>query len=104
MAGIPVFSGFFAKLAVIQAILDHDGFVWLAVVAVMFSLVGAFYYLRVVKLMFMDEPSDNSAIVVNGDMRLMLSLNCLAVLALGLAPQWLLNLCASAVQHSLVPM
>ncbi|WP_374348101.1 NADH-quinone oxidoreductase subunit NuoN [Chitinimonas sp.] len=104
MAGIPVFSGFFAKLAVIQAIVDHDGFIWLAVVAVLFSLVGAFYYLRVVKLMFMDEASDHSPIEVRADMRLVLSLNCLAILVLGLAPQWLLNVCANAIRQSLVAL
>jgi NADH-quinone oxidoreductase subunit N len=101
MAGIPVFSGFFAKLAVIQALLEHEGFVWLAVVAVMFSLIGAFYYLRVVKLMFMDEPHDASPLEAGSDMRVLLSLNCLAILALGLAPQWLLHLCHTAIEQSL---
>ncbi|PHV10802.1 NADH-quinone oxidoreductase subunit NuoN [Chitinimonas sp. BJB300] len=100
MAGIPVFVGFFAKLAVIQAIVDL-GLVWLAVVAVLFSLVGAFYYLRVVKLMFMDEPVDSSPIAVKPDMRVLLSINCLAVLVLGLMPDSLLQLCFESIRHSL---
>jgi NADH-quinone oxidoreductase subunit N len=100
MAGIPVFVGFFAKLAVIQAIVDI-GLIWLAVVAVLFSLVGAFYYLRVVKLMFMDEPTDNSPIAVKLDMRVLLSINCLAVLVLGLMPDRLLQLCYESIRHSL---
>jgi len=104
MAGIPVFAGFFAKLAVIEAIVNQEGFIWLAVVAVAFSLVGAFYYLRVVKLMFMDEPQDASPLEMKGDMRFMLSLNCLAVLVLGLAPQRLLQLCHDAISHSLGAM
>ncbi|MBV8467716.1 MAG: NADH-quinone oxidoreductase subunit NuoN [Burkholderiales bacterium] len=103
MAGIPVFSGFFAKLAVIQAILEHEGFVWLAVVAVMFSLVGAFYYLRVVKMMYMDEPTDSSPIEAKFDMRVMLTVNALAILALGLYPQGLLALCRTAITQSILP-
>jgi NADH-quinone oxidoreductase subunit N len=102
MAGIPVFSGFFAKLAVIQAILQQEGYVWLAVLAVMFSLVGAFYYLRVVKLMYMDEPLDATPIEAKWDMRLVLSLNCLVILGLGLYPQGLLKLCHSAISMSIV--
>ncbi|MEH6458874.1 NADH-quinone oxidoreductase subunit NuoN [Chitinimonas sp. JJ19] len=100
MAGIPVFVGFFAKLAVIQAIVEAQ-LVWLAVVAVLFSLIGAFYYLRVVKLMFMDEPSDESPIAVKLDMRILLSVNCLAMLVLGLMPNRLLVLCYQSVGHSL---
>ncbi|GAB3243462.1 NADH-quinone oxidoreductase subunit N [Chitinimonas naiadis] len=103
MAGIPVFAGFFAKLAVIQSIVavTSQSLIWLAVVAVLFSLVGAFYYLRVVKLMFMDEPLDASPIAVKLDMRILLSANCLVILGLGLAPQSLLNLCYESVRASL---
>lgn len=103
MAGIPVFVGFFAKLAVIQAIVDR-GLVWLAVTAVVFSLIGAFYYLRVVKLMFMDDPLDSSIIEVKFDMRVLLSLNCLAILVLGLMPERLLSLCLNSISHSLSPL
>lgn len=100
MAGIPVFVGFFAKLAVIQAIVDR-GLVSLAVIAVAFSLIGAFYYLRVVKLMFMDEPVDKAAIEIKFDMRVLLSVNCLAILVLGLMPERLLQLCFESIRQSL---
>ncbi|WP_269531009.1 NADH-quinone oxidoreductase subunit NuoN [Chitinimonas sp. BJYL2] len=100
MAGIPMFVGFFAKLAVIQAIVERD-MVVLAVIAVLFSLVGAFYYLRVVKLMFMDEPQDASPIVANFDMRVLLSVNCLAIVVIGLAPNRLLQLCYESIRNSL---
>ena len=61
MAGVPPFVGFWAKLAVIKAVLDV-GMTWLAVVAVLFSVIGAYYYLRVVKLMYFDEPRDRLAL------------------------------------------
>lgn len=100
MAGIPVFSGFFAKLAVIQAVVEV-GIKWLAVVAVIFSLIGAFYYLRVVKVMFMDEASDELPLQVSLDMRLVLSANVLLILGLGLVPQPLLSLCYESIRQSL---
>ncbi|QNM97527.1 NADH-quinone oxidoreductase subunit NuoN [Chitinimonas koreensis] len=100
MAGIPVFVGFFAKLAVIKAVVDLQLY-WLAIAAVLFSLVGAFYYLRVVKLMFMDEPTDTSPIAIKLDLRVLLSLNCLAMLVLGLMPDRLLQLCYESVRQSL---
>ncbi|MCZ8131641.1 MAG: NADH-quinone oxidoreductase subunit NuoN [Steroidobacteraceae bacterium] len=82
-AGVPPFVGFFAKLYVLQAIVDV-GFVWLAGVAVLFSVVGAFYYLRIVKVMFFDEPAPGLAVSASGSFRFLLSVNALAVLALGL--------------------
>jgi NADH-quinone oxidoreductase subunit N len=97
MAGVPPFVGFWAKLAVIQAVLNV-GQVWLAIVAVALSVVGAFYYLRVVKLMYFDEPTDRAALVGGGGaMRFVLSVNGLAVLALGLYPGLLLALCARVI-------
>jgi len=96
MAGVPPFVGFWAKLAVIQAVLDI-GSLWLAVLAVLFSVVGAYYYLRVVKLMYFDEPIDRAALQGSGAMRFVLSLNGLAVLVLGLFPGLLLALCAQAI-------
>jgi NADH-quinone oxidoreductase subunit N len=96
MAGVPPFVGFWAKLGVIQAVL-HAGSVWLAIVAVAFSVIGAFYYLRVVKLMYFDEPIDRAALQGGGAMRFVLSLNGLAVLVLGLFPGALLALCASVI-------
>ena len=97
MAGVPPFVGFWAKLAVIQAVLDI-GSLWLAIVAVALSVVGAYYYLRVVKLMYFDEPTDKAALQGGGGaMRFVLSLNGLAVLALGLYPGLLLALCARVI-------
>ena len=96
MAGVPPTVGFYAKLVVLQAIIEID-LVWLAILAVLFSVVGAFYYLRVVKLMYFDRPTDLNAIRPPWDTRLALSVNGLAMLALGLFPGGLLALCAGAV-------
>jgi NADH-quinone oxidoreductase subunit N len=100
MAGIPPTVGFYAKLSVLQAVVEAD-MVWLAVVAVLFSLIGAFYYLRVVKLMYFDDPLQTAAIESSSDMRLALSINGLAVLALGILPGPLMSVCLIAVQSSL---
>ena len=94
MAGVPPTVGFFAKFAVIQAALGVD-MVWLAVVAVLFAVIGAFYYLRIIKLMYFDEIEDPSPLEAAGDLRLLLSLNAIAVLGLGLFPGPLFELCAS---------
>ena len=96
MAGVPPFIGFWAKLAVIQAVL-HIGALWLAIVAVAFSVVGAFYYLRVVKLMYFDEPDERRSLEGGRTLRLVLSLNGLAVLVLGLFPGLMLALCAGVL-------
>jgi len=93
MAGVPPFVGFWAKLTVIQAILDA-GMAWLAVLAVLFSVIGAYYYLRLVKLMYFDEPKDKLALQASGALRTVLSVNGLAVLLLGVFPGLLLALCA----------
>ena len=100
MAGIPPTMGFWAKLFVLQAVLSA-GYVWLAVVAVLFSFVGAFYYLRVVKLMYFDAPTDAAPIGPHGDVRVLMSVNGLAVLVLGLAPGALLAVCERAIHLSL---
>jgi NADH-quinone oxidoreductase subunit N len=92
-AGVPPFIGFWAKLAVIGAVLDV-GLVWLAAVAVVLSVVGAFYYLRLVKLMYFDDPTDDHAIEAGGTLRTVLSANGVAVLALGVFPSALIDLCA----------
>ncbi|MEP7064165.1 MAG: NADH-quinone oxidoreductase subunit NuoN [Betaproteobacteria bacterium] len=99
LAGVPPTIGFYAKFSVIEAAVNQ-GFVWLAVVAVMASLVGAFYYLRVVKVMYFDEPIDASPIDSRGDARVLLSVNGLALLALGILPQPLMGLCAIALTQS----
>jgi NADH-quinone oxidoreductase subunit N len=100
LAGLPPMVGFHAKLSVLQAVLG-TGHVWLAVLAVMLSLVGAYYYLRVVKVMYFDEPTDTAPIVANGDMRVVLSLNGLAVVGLGLLPGALMTACFTAISATL---
>ncbi len=99
MAGVPPTVGFYAKLAVIEAVVAA-GQVWLAVVAVLMSLVGAFYYLRVVRLMYFDEPAATSPIAADRGVRVLLSVNGLAALAVGLLPGWLMTLCQKAIQGS----
>ena len=96
LAGLPPFIGFWAKLGVIQAVLGINA-VWLAVVAVLFSVVGAYYYLRVVKMMYFDDPVDSARIDGSPLMRAVLSANALLVLLLGIAPSALLVVCAHAL-------
>ncbi|HWS74273.1 MAG TPA: NADH-quinone oxidoreductase subunit NuoN [Quisquiliibacterium sp.] len=100
LAGIPPTVGFYAKLAVLQAVVN-SGQVWLAVVAVLASLVGAFYYLRVVKSMYFDEPVDQAAIQAGGGARAALALNGAAVLLLGILPSPLMTACLNAVRQAL---
>jgi NADH-quinone oxidoreductase subunit N len=97
LAGLPPFIGFWAKLGVIQAVLGVD-YIWLAVVAVLFSVVGAFFYLRIVKLMYFDDPTETTAIGGSVLMRAVLSVNALLVLVLGVIPGQLLQLCQRALQ------
>lgn len=100
LAGVPPLMGFYAKLAVLQAVIAAD-MVWLAVAAVLFSLIGAFYYLRVIKLMYFDEPVETAKIVASGEVRIALSLNGAAVLVLGIIPGPLMTLCANAIFNTL---
>ena len=100
MAGVPFFVGFFAKLSVLQAVVAA-GYMWLAIAAVIFSLIGAYYYLRVVKLMYFDEPTDTSPIDAPFDIKLLMSANGLAVAVLGIFPQALMSLCAYSLLRSL---
>ncbi len=92
MAGIPPLVGFWAKWFVIKEIVAA-GYIWLAAIAVLFSVIGAYYYLRIVKLMYFDEPEQMTAIKASRSMRFVLSLNGLAVLALGFIPGSLMALC-----------
>ncbi|KFI06640.1 NADH:ubiquinone oxidoreductase subunit N [Massilia sp. BSC265] len=101
LAGVPPAMGFMAKWAVLQAVVNA-GMVWLAVVAVLFSLVGAFYYLRIVKTIWFDEAADTAPINTPADMRAVMSLNGVAVVVLGAAPGWLLAVCYAAMQATLV--
>jgi len=97
LAGLPPFIGFWAKLGVIQAVLNVN-YTWLAVVAVLFSVVGAYFYLRIVKLMYFDEPTETIPIGGSALMRTILSLNALLVFGLGVIPGALLQLCQRALQ------
>jgi NADH-quinone oxidoreductase subunit N len=99
LAGVPPVVGFYAKLSVLQALLaSSEGFyIGLAVFAVMMSLVGAFYYLRVVKVMYFDAPTQTAAITAGGDARFVLTVNGALVLLLGVMPGGLMTLCAQAV-------
>ena len=99
LAGIPPTVGFYAKLAVLQALVSTNvaGYIWLAVVAVVLSLLGAFYYLRVVKVMYFDEPVDAHPLGGTQRRAHLLSLNGAAVLLLGMLPGGLMQLCAQAI-------
>ncbi|HZE61464.1 MAG TPA: NADH-quinone oxidoreductase subunit NuoN [Burkholderiales bacterium] len=98
LAGVPPTAGFYAKLAVFQAAVAADH-VWLAVAAVLFSLVGAYYYLRVVKLMYFDDPTESVPVRSQPAARLVLSANALFLLLVGILPQSLMVICALAVQR-----
>ncbi len=103
LAGIPPLVGFYAKLAVLQALVT-SGQAWyigLSVFAVVMSLIGAFYYLRVVKVMYFDSPITASAVSAPADVRAVLSLNGAFVLVLGLVPGGLMTLCAQAIVKTL---
>ena len=96
MAGVPPTLGFYAKLSVLQSVVQAD-LVWLAVVAVIFSIIGVFYYLRIIKLMYFDKSDDTTPITSTPDMKLILSLNSLAILALGIFPANLMAICVAAI-------
>lgn len=96
MAGVPPLIGFWGKWFVIKEVVA-TGYIWLAALAVVFSVIGAFYYLRIVKLMYFDEPDNMTAIKASREMRLVLSLNGLLLLVLGFVPGMLMALCLQAL-------
>ena len=96
LAGVPPFIGFWSKWFVIMEVIAIDK-VWLAAVAVIFSVIGAFYYLRIIKLMYFDKPEQMRAIKASQEMRMVLSLNGLSLLLLGLAPGILMSVCIRAI-------
>ncbi|RKE39447.1 NADH dehydrogenase subunit N [Paraburkholderia sp. BL23I1N1] len=100
LAGIPPTVGFYAKLAVLEAAVNA-GLAWLAVLAVITSLFGAFYYLRIVKLMYFDTPQDTTPILAGACNRTLLALNGVAVLVLGIVPGPLMTVCLQAISHTL---
>ncbi len=102
LAGVPPLFGFFAKLMVLKVVIDA-GHLWLAIVAIIFAIVGLFYYLRVVKVMYFDAPADDSELALPADLpfRWALSLNALALVVLGVAWSPLLDWCNQALAASL---
>ena len=100
LAGVPPMVGFFAKLTVLEAALAA-GHLWLVVVAVLLSLVGAYYYLRIVKLMYFDAPTDTSPIVADRSMQITLSVNGIAVVLLGILPGTLMTACLQVISQAL---
>ena len=96
LAGLPPTAGFYAKLAVLGAAVAA-GYIWLAVAAVVLSLVGAYYYLRIVKLLYFDDPRDRAPVATGRPVGVLLSANGLALLLFGILPQPVMNLCFVAV-------
>ncbi len=94
MAGVPLTAGFWAKVAVLNAVIDVN-LIWLAIIAVFFSIIGIFYYLRIIKVMYFDDAIDTQPLVCGRDMHITLSTNGLAILALGIYPTALLALCVA---------
>jgi NADH-quinone oxidoreductase subunit N len=103
LAGMPPAVVFSAKFAVLQALVTTDVklYIWLAVIAVLLSLVGAFYYLRVVKTMYFDEPTDTSTPARSGGFSALLALNGFAVLLFGVLPDGLMAMCRDAILKAL---
>jgi NADH-quinone oxidoreductase subunit N len=95
MAGVPPFIGFWAKLSVLQAIISVD-LIWLAAVAVIFSVIGAYYYLRVIKLMYFDAPENTTALQPSRELGVVFSANALLILGMGIFPSALMALCLQA--------
>jgi NADH-quinone oxidoreductase subunit N len=102
LAGVPPMIGFFAKLSVIQALVTTNVtlYIVMAIVAVLFSLIGAFYYLRVVKVMWFDEPTGQAVPAHGQGVTVMLALNGAAVLVFGLFSGGLMALCRDAIQRT----
>lgn len=100
MAGIPPLMGFYAKFAVIKALLSQ-GFVWISVFAVVMSLIGAFYYLRVVKVMYFDKATHEQGIGSNTVAKVVLSVNALLLLLWGVMPQSVMEWCLRALENTL---
>ena len=103
LAGVPPMVGFYAKLSILQALITTNltAYIVLAVIAVMLSLVGAFYYLRVVKVMYFDPSTDASQPLQSGGISALLALNGVAVLGFGLLPGGLMAMCRDAILRAL---
>jgi NADH-quinone oxidoreductase subunit N len=103
LAGVPPLVGFYAKLSILQALVSTgiNGHIWLAVFAVLMSLVGAYYYLRVVKVMYFDQATRSESLDRSSGVSALLALNGAAVLMFGLLPGGLMNLCRDAIIKAL---
>ena len=103
LAGVPPLVGFYAKLSVLQALIasQQTSYLVLAIFAVLMSLIGSFYYLRVVKVMYFDEPITATAVSAPADVRIVLTINGALILVLGLMPGGLMSLCAQAIVKTL---
>ena len=95
LAGVPPFLGFWAKLAVLRAALQ-GGMLWLAIVGIVFAVIGAFYYLRVIKVMYFDEPGASRQVIDNRPLRIAFGVNALSLLALGIFWNPLMAWCQAA--------
>nr|VFK50174.1 MAG: NADH dehydrogenase subunit N [Candidatus Kentron sp. TUN]VFK51226.1 MAG: NADH dehydrogenase subunit N [Candidatus Kentron sp. TUN] len=96
MAGVPPFLGFWAKWSVLRELI-HTNMVWLAVIAACFAIIGLFYYLRIVRLMYFDTPQDRTVIQPETNLKVMISANALIILALGLYPDALMTICITVI-------
>jgi NADH-quinone oxidoreductase subunit N len=98
MAGVPPAVGFYAKLSILQSVIQVD-MVWLAVVAALFTVSGLFYYLRVIKVMYFDEPIEGQATSIKQalDVKILLSANSLSLILLGMFPSALMAYCILAI-------
>ena len=103
LAGIPPMVGFYAKLAVLQALVVSGSaiYIGLAIYAVMMSLVAAFYYIRVIKVMYFDAPITATTVAAPLDVRVVLTINGALILVLGILPGGLMTLCAQAIIKTL---
>lgn len=101
LAGIPPTVGFAAKLGVLEALVDAEH-TFIALIAVIASLIGAFYYLRVVKVMYFDEPTHEITVTGSGFARALLGLNAILVLVIGVFPATLMTMCLDAMRRTLL--
>lgn len=101
LAGVPPLVGFMAKVSVLEALISAH-LVWLAALALLFAIIGAYYYIRVVKVMYFEAPLDNKPITYTRDMQIAFSINGLILLILGIVPGFLFTLCQSVFNSSLI--
>lgn len=99
MAGIPPTVGFYAKLSIIQAVMQA-GYLWPAIIMVVMSVIGAFYYLRAIKMMYFDKPDNAEPITAEADFNILLGVNGVLMLVLGLFPSTLMGICSAAMVAS----